>query len=144
MEPEATWQAACDELAPRSGDPRSLPGARRASLRFVQRAPELLRLVEDVAPEECLPEEELLSADGALGGTADLLLLRASDLVVVDHKTGFVSDEDRPKAGYERQVRIYAGLASERFERPAARGLLMSMREGIVEVDVSADLVAKE
>jgi hypothetical protein len=144
LSPEAAWEAACTELTTSSGDPRELPGARRAALRFVHRAPELLRLIEEVAPQECLTEEELVSADGLIGGTADLICLTPTDLVVIDHKTGFVSDDGMPKAGYERQIRIYAGLASERFGRRATRGVLMSMREGVVDVDVDSALVDDE
>jgi len=138
------WNAACDELASRGPDPRRLPGGVRTELRFQKRSPQLQELVAGLSPVAWLVEEELLSGDGSIGGTADLIVLRDRDLVVIDHKTGFASDAGVPKPAYERQVRIYAALASERFDLPAARGVLMSMAEGVVDVDVTPALVAAE
>ena len=142
--PDDAWHAACDEIAAKGTDPRSLVGAQRTRLRFCRRSAQLLELIRSIDPVDCLPEEELVSSDGVLGGTADLVLLRESDLVIIDHKTGIVTSEGLPKGAYERQIRIYAGLASERFGRPASRGILMSMREGVVDVDVSDALVERD
>lgn len=139
---EEAWSAARMEMSETAdGDPAALPGFRRLHLRYRRRANELVRYLAGHAELEPLPEQDLRSEDGVLRGQADLILLAADHLVVIDHKAGLVTQEDLPKEAYVRQVQIYAALASSQFKRPAVNAALFSLREGMIEVDVSKDAV---
>lgn len=140
---QGSWESACNKLCEGGGlDPRTLPGARRAQLRFQRLSAQVLAFVHEVGEAVAHPEDALISRDGALTGTPDLVLVRPHDAVVLDYKTGLVVEEGVPNASYERQIRLYAGLVSERHERPVSRGVLFSSRQGAVDVDVSPAAVA--
>jgi len=137
------WKRACDDLAVSGPDPRSLPGARRAAIRFKRQSPTLLAIVASTEPSSKDVEQVLRSADGELAGTPDLVLISEHGLVVVDHKTSVVAEDGVVRPHYERQVRIYAGLAVEWHSRPVTRGVLLSTRQGAVEVEVTPGLVGQ-
>jgi CRISPR/Cas system-associated exonuclease Cas4 (RecB family) len=140
--PDQAWEHACDDLNAQGQDPRSLPGARRAAIRFRRQSSTVLQTIEDAHPAEApVVEVTLRSSDGQLEGTPDLVLVTESGLVVIDHKTSTVAEDGVARPAYEQQVRIYAGLAAAQYGRPVIRGILISTRQGVVDVDVTPDLV---
>jgi hypothetical protein len=84
-----------------------------------------------------LRELVLTSPDGVITGQVDLLLLgdRPS---VIDHKTGLVLNDGAPRAQYQRQLAIYAWLVEVTMGVDLREAALFSLREGIVELDVSS------
>lgn len=141
---QVAWARSCDEVAASGADPRNLPSARRYAARFRKRMPAIQAFVDSLAPAELKVEQRLVSPDGEIEGTPDLVLVRENDLIVVDHKTSLVThDDEEPRREYVQQLRIYAGLAEEAYGVPARRCVLMSTREGAVEVEVSPQLIAE-
>lgn len=136
------WEAACDDLAATGPDPRTLPSARRAKLRFERRATQVHEVVAEVGAKDVVIEQELESADKKLKGCPDLVLLREADLVVVDHKSGSAAEGGEPLESYVRQVQLYVGLATEHHGLPASRGVLLSMRDGDIDVPIDPGAVA--
>ncbi len=137
------WSNAVTESVGRGKRPDTLPRLRRAQLRYQMRVADALAFTEGVDESNIHCEETLHNSDGTLEGTPDLVVVRADGCDVVDFKTGLVIDldEEMPKADYARQIRIYAHLAAVTYGAPAARGVLLSSRQGRVDVDVSAGLI---
>lgn len=137
------WSTAVAESESRGEQPDTLPRLRRALLRYQMRVADALAFTEGADESNIHCEETLYSSDGTLEGTPDLVVVRAVGCDVVDFKTGLVVDldEEMPKADYARQIRIYAHLAAEAYGAPAARGVLLSFRQGQVDVDVSPGLI---
>lgn len=132
----AAWASACEEVADSSGDPREAPSARRSFLRLQRRLPELIEYIAQREPTETRRECTLTSPDGALTGQIDLLVLGARP-AVVDHKTGVVLTDGVPRGHYERQLAIYAWVVEASLGVEVDDAALFSLRDGIVEVDVS-------
>lgn len=132
----AAWTEACEALAQAGPDPRDAPSARRSLLRLQRRLPELIQYVEDREPTETRRECDLASPDGTLSGKIDLLLL-GSRPSVVDHKTGVVLADGGLSGRYERQLAVYAWLVEASLGIAVDDAALFSLRDGIVEVDVS-------
>jgi hypothetical protein len=130
------WDQACEELSKEGDDPRAVPNARRSLLRLERRLPELLSYIADRAPAEKLREYVLTSPDGVVTGQLDLLVLGERPSVI-DHKTGLVLAEGLPRPHYERQLAIYAWLVQAALDVDVNDGALFSLREGVVELDVS-------
>jgi hypothetical protein len=101
-----------------------------------RRLPELLSYIADRAPAEKLREYPLTSPDGVVTGQLDLLVLGERP-AVIDHKTGLVLAEGLPRPHYERQLAIYAWLVQAALDVDVDDGALFSLREGVVELDVS-------
>lgn len=137
------WSTAVAESESQGERPDTLPRLRRARLRYQMRVADALAFTEGVDESNIHCEETSHSSDGTLEGTPDLVVVRADGCDVVDFKTGLVVDldEEMPKADYARQIRIYAHLAAEAYGAPAVRGVLLSFRQGRVDVDVSPGLV---
>ncbi len=133
---DAAWTVACDVLAQTGRDPREAPNARRSFLRLQRRLPELIQYVAQREPTETRRECDLTSPDGTLSGQIDLLLL-GSRPSVVDHKTGVVLTDGAPSSHYERQLAIYAWLVEASLGVEVDDAALFSLRDGIVEIDVS-------
>lgn len=142
---DKAWSIAVDESAERGERPDTLPRLRRAQLRYQMRVADALIFTEGADKSNVHCEVRLLSARGALEGTPDLVVVRADGFDIVDFKTGLVVDldEQMPKTDYARQIRIYAYLAEEAYGVPVARGVLLSLREGPVDVDVTPTSVDK-
>lgn len=121
------------------GDPRdTIPGIRRIRRRYVRFADQVATFLssEDSVP---VPEAELISSDGAIGGTCDLLIERSTSLVVIDYKSGSVTNDGGDvDPHYADQIRIYAALAAETYEKPISSAVLWSMKQGPIEVPVDA------
>lgn len=139
------WQHACEELAQNGTDPRTAPNARRTLLRLERRLPDLLGYISARGPVETLREHVLESSDGIVTGQVDLIILGERPSVV-DHKTGVVETNGLPRSNYERQLAVYAWLVQEAFGVDVSDAALFSLRDGIVQLDVSAhvrnDIVA--
>lgn len=137
------WSAAVTESARRGEQPDTSSRVRRARLRYQMRVRDVLALIDGVDVTNVHCEQRLLSKDGSLEGTPDLVVVRHDGCDIVDFKTGLVTDldEEMPKPDYARQIRIYAHLASEAHRVPAIRGVLLSFRQGQIDVDVSHDLI---
>lgn len=136
LELDAAWTEACEALAQAGPDPRDAPSARRSFLRLQRRLPELIQYVQERKPTETRREFDLASPDGTLSGQIDLLLLGPRPSVV-DHKTGVVLAEGALSGRYERQLAIYAWLVEASLGIAVDDAALFSLRDGIVEVDVS-------
>lgn len=134
---EEAWALACDEIAESNDDPREAPSARRSYLRLQRRLPELQAYVEDRAPASIRCEQTIASPDGRVKGRIDLLVLGSRPLVV-DHKTGVVLEGGGDTSPhFRRQLAIYAWLVEAAFQIDVEDAALFSLREGLVEVDVS-------
>lgn len=131
------WEQAGDELSTEGADPRAAPNARRSLLRLERRLPELLAYIATRAPVEQLRELVLTTPDGAVTGQIDLLVLGERPSVI-DHKAGLVLADGLPRPHYERQLALYAWLVQEALGVDVRDAALFSLREGLVEFDVSA------
>lgn len=142
---DAAWSTATDEARQRGDQPESLPGVRRARLRYERRVDDALTFVDGIEEANIRCEKRLTNADGTLEGTPDLVVVESTSCSVIDFKTGLVVDLDEglPKVDYERQIQIYAHLATITYGVPATRGTLLSFRQGIIDVDVSPDAIAR-
>ncbi len=134
---EGAWTSACDLLAKTGPDPRSLPGARGAVLRFQRHCRLLNVILSESLPHELVIEQLFVSSDGLLSGTPDLVLVRPQDLIIIDHKTSLVERDGVVSDSMKRQMQFYAGLASESYKLPVARAVLLSTRQGAFDVDSS-------
>lgn len=134
---EDAWTEACNEtMANEGADPRAAPNARRARLRLERRLPDLLGFVGPRASTDFLREETLTSPDGRVTGQIDLLLLGDRPLII-DHKAGMVLGDGVPKDVYWRQLALYAWLVDVTLHVDVSEAALFSLRDGLVEVDVS-------
>lgn len=144
-EVDAAWEKALTDAARGGVDVEAVPELRRTGLRYRRRARDLQELLVSVGRHRPHAEVELQTADGLVRGCADLVLERSDDLVIIDHKAGVVLAEDRPKASYVRQVQLYAVMAEAHFRKTVSEGILLSLRDGRVAVDVDpASLVEAE
>lgn len=134
---EEAWTAACEASRAEGSDPETLPSARRMHLRYRSKAADLLTLLAEHPDHERRTELHLATPDSRIRGTADLVLVGTDDVIVIDHKTGLVTEADQAKSNYQRQIQLYASMARSTFDRPVTRGVLLSLREGEVDVDVS-------
>lgn len=140
---DEAWSIAVGESASRGEQPDALSRLRRARLRYQLRVVDALTFTEGVDEDNVHCEVNLLSRDGTLEGTPDLVVVRTAGCDVIDFKTGLVIDldEETPKADFARQIRLYAHLAAETYQVPATSGVLLSFRQGRINVDVSPELV---
>lgn len=133
---EAAWSQACEEAGRAGPDPRTAASARRALLRLQRRLPDLIAYIEQRNPTEIRRESLVASPDGTLTGQIDLLILGERPSIV-DHKTGIVLTEGLPLGHYERQLAIYAWVVEASLGVEVNDAALFSLRDGIVEIDVS-------
>jgi len=137
---EEAWELTCRTMAKEGNDPTQAPSSRRAFSRLRRRLPALLELVDDAEwTEEPHIEEFLASSDGMFEGIPDLVLVGQRRLLVIDYKSGFVSDDGGVDEDYSDQLLLYAHLCVETFGIGSADAYLLSLREGLVPVDVSEE-----
>jgi hypothetical protein len=87
------------------------PAARRTLLRLKKHLPRLLELLGTMPDSRRLSETWLETADVALGGKPDLVAISPDNLaLVIDYKSGLVSDEEGVKSAYVRQLLFYGVL----------------------------------
>jgi len=139
------WAQGCAEEQARSGtDPMSYPAARRTLLRLKKHLPRLLELLNTMPDSRRLSETWLETADSALGGQADLIAISTDNLaMVIDYKSGLVTDDDGVKSAYVRQLLFYGVLASECLGVTPVMLALLSLREGVVQVEPAAEGMAE-
>lgn len=137
---EAAWEQGCNEQQGRSGvDPMDYPAARRTLLRLKKHLPRLLDLLATMPETRRLSETWLVTDDQALGGQPDLVAIDPDNLaMVVDYKSGLVSDDEGVKAAYVRQLLFYGVLVSECLHATPVMLALLSLREGVVQVEPTA------
>ena len=92
----------------------------------------------DLPIERRLPEKAMASSDRTIRGTADLVVIDDNGAaVIIDHKTGEVTEGDVDRGGrYEQQVLLYVAMARDsgllargrRFARSAVRPCLSTCR----------------
>lgn len=141
---DGAWHEALEAAAERVGDlPGSASQQRRALGRLKRRVlPLLQQVVEESGVDvELLPEVPLSAFGGRLRGQADLIVRGEHALVVVDLKTGLVIHADGSGARevdrrYEEQIQLYAAMVGEHLGRDPTRAVLISSREGLVDIDV--------
>jgi len=137
---EGAWELTCQTMATEGNDPTQAPNSRRAFSRLRRRVPALLELVDDAEwTGEPLIEERLTSNDGIFEGKPDLVLVGQRRLLVVDYKSGFVSDDGAVEEDYSDQLLLYAHLSAEVHGIDSVDAFLLSLREGLVPVDVSEE-----
>ena len=136
---ESSWDLAIAEATDRGDRPFELTGLPRARLRYERRVGETLAFTAGADLDDIHTEERLVSPDGTVEGTPDLVVVAGAGCTVVDFKTGLVTDinGELPRAAYARQIQIYAFLASAQYRVTPIRGVLMSFKQGMVDVDVS-------
>ena len=137
------WILAVGESEGRGEDPGKLVGLHRAWLRFARQVPRAEALVGEIQPSDIFTETRLINSEGTLEGTPDLVMVNHHGCILVEFKTGLITDAagDVPIASFARQIQLYAHLASEVYGKPPSRGVLMSARQDAVEVDVSPEAV---
>lgn len=135
---DEAWSIAVNASADRGEQPDSLTRLRRMRLRYQLRVADALTFTEGVDESNVHCEVKLTGEHGTIEGTPDLVVVRGDRCDIVDFKTGLVIDldEQMPKADYARQIRIYAHLAEEAYGVAASRGVLLSFREGPVDINV--------
>ena len=90
------------------------PAARRTLLRLKKHVPRLLELLSTMPDSRRLSETWLETADVALGGKPDLIAISPDNLaLVIDYKSGLVSDDEGVKSAYVRQLLFYGVLVDE-------------------------------
>jgi len=142
---EGAWDQACTEEEDRSGaDPKGYPAARRTLLRLKKYVPVLLELLSTMPGSRWLSETWLETADMALGGKPDLIAIGSDNLaMVVDYKSGLVSDHEGVKATYIQQLLFYGVLTYECLQATPVMLALLSLREGVVEVEPTSEGMAE-
>jgi len=139
------WAQGCAEEQARSGaDPMEYPAARRTLLRLKKHLPRLLELLGTMPDSRRLSETWLETADVALGGKPDLVAISPDNLaLVIDYKSGLVSDEEGVKSAYVRQLLFYGVLVDECLTATPVMLALLSLREGVVQVEPSTEGMAE-
>jgi hypothetical protein len=139
------WAQGCAEEQARSGsDPMDYPAARRTLLRLKKHLPRLLDLLGTMPDSRRLSETWLETADVALGGKPDLIAISRDNLaLVIDYKSGLVSDDAGVKSVYVRQLLFYGALVDECLMATPVMLALLSLREGVVHVVPSGEGMAE-
>ncbi len=139
------WVQACkEEKAHFGSDPDDLPSARRTFLRLKVQVPRLVALLNGTREIQRFTEEWLETTDGDLGGQPDLVVIQDDHTaIVIDYKTGLVTDEEGVKSTYVRQLLFYGALVNERLDSLPTLLALLSLREGVVQVDPSREQMAE-
>jgi hypothetical protein len=139
------WARGCAEEQARSGsDPMDYAPARRTLLRLKKHLPRLLELLSTMPDSRRLSETWLETADVALGGKPDLIAVSPDNLaMVIDYKSGLVSDEEGVKSAYVRQLLFYGALVDECLVATPVMLALLSLREGVVQVEPSVEGMAE-
>jgi len=139
------WAQGCAEEQARSGtDPMDYPAARRTLLRLKKHVPRLLELLSTMPDSRRLSETWLETADVALGGKPDLIAVSPDNLaLVIDYKSGLVSVDEGVKSGYVQQLLFYGALVDECLVANPVMLALLSLREGVVQVEPSAEGMAE-
>jgi hypothetical protein len=93
----------------------------------------------DIARKESLAEQWLETKDGKIGGRIDLIQDTQHGIVITDYKTGniFNAGTDQPKEEYQEQLKLYAGLCFEKFNKWPERLILAGIDLATCEVKVS-------
>jgi RecB family exonuclease len=139
------WLRACSEERDETGvDPGTLPAARRTLLRLRKHVPRLLELLATSDHPRRLPETWLETTDGALGGKPDLVATSDDHTaIVIDYKTGLVTTDEGVEATYVRQLLFYGALVQECLNALPTMLVLLSLREGVVEVDPTPEAMTE-
>ena len=141
---DAWAQGSAEEQARNGSDPMDYPAARRTLLRLKKHLPRLLELLSTMPDSRRLSETWLETADVALGGKPDLIAISPDDLaLVIDYKAGLVSDDEGVKSAYVQQLLFYGALVDECLVATPVMLALLSLREGVVQVEPSAKAMAE-
>jgi hypothetical protein len=137
---QSAWKAACAEVAATGTDPLADPRANRVGLRLARRYPQLVAFIDGHATQEALVEVDLATTDGRVRGRADLILVGPHP-AVIDIKTGVVETAEGVDERHATQVSLYAWLAKETLGLGITEGALFSLRQGLIPIDISPELV---
>lgn len=143
------WEVAARETGDR-GDPLPAPSPARRTLARLERVgiPAVRALLDDAGSAGGIRCEVRLNARGGrLIGRADAVISSGGEKWVIDWKTGLALADGEARASYVEQMRLYAAMVHEAEGTRPARAVLISLREGAVEVDVNShacDAVADE
>lgn len=136
-EPAGAWTSAVSEFVEKGFAIGEIAGIGRIRARFRRGAAAVRELLAAMpATSEPAAEVELFSECRTVRGTPDLVWFAEEGMVVIDYKSGVVSNEAGTKPGYVRQLQIYSALASSHYDRPVAKAVLFSFKQGTVEVSV--------
>jgi CRISPR/Cas system-associated exonuclease Cas4 (RecB family) len=88
---------------------------------------------------EILAEHSLTAANGRIHGRADLIVRSPRLHVIVDYKTGSVTDhEGQPLADYAAQLLLYAYMEHDRTGSFPSAGYLMPFDDAAIRMEVDA------
>jgi hypothetical protein len=135
------WQEAIVEVASRGAEPPAPSPSRRTLARICRVAiPAIRGLVLAAGRDPHLNCELPLAAfEEHLIGRADLIIDGQRDLVLVDYKTGLVSENGELRPAYIAQLRLYAAMIHNALGRWPNKAMLVSLRQGVVDVAVEPD-----
>ena len=142
---DEAWSESCEEERARTdADPRTYAAARRTLLRLQKHVPRLLELLSSMSESERLLETWFETPDSALGGKPDLVVVRGDNTAaVIDYKTGLVTSDDGVKSAYIRQLLFYGALVYECLHAVPVILALLSLREGVVQVEPTSEGMAE-
>jgi len=94
---------------------------------------------QDSQKEKNRPEEWLETKDNKIGGRIDLIQETSKGAVIIDYKTGSIIDakHDRPKDEYQIQLKLYAALFFENFDKWPLKLILVGIDRSAHEVHFS-------
>jgi hypothetical protein len=103
----------------------------------------LARELGDLPAQQRMAEHGLVSSDGRIHGTADLIIRNSGgDALVIDHKMGVVGEDDTEPGGhYEQQLLLYVALARD-TGIPASRAEIRPLGRPRVPIALSDDRIA--
>lgn len=86
-------------------------------------------------------EEWLETKDGKIGGRIDLIQEILGNAVIIDYKTGSIIDarNNRPKEEYQQQLKLYAAIFYENFNKWPQKLLLVGIDQSTHEVMFSQE-----
>lgn len=136
------WTAAVNEAVDEGRGAWTPSPARRVLARLETVVlPALRTLLETIGPGVRIRcEVELAARRGLLVGRADAVIAGKAATAVVDWKTGLVREDGEARTSYVDQMRLYALMVEDAVGVWPSRAVLISLREGSVEVDVDRDV----
>ena len=87
------WDQSCAHMASKGFDPAGQPNSTRTRARFERALASVMLIIDSFGPSELRCEQRLVSADGSLEGTPDLVLLQPTRFRVLDYKNSLVLGE---------------------------------------------------
>jgi CRISPR/Cas system-associated exonuclease Cas4 (RecB family) len=141
---DEAWARAGDALTQDGHDVGPLKHTARLTRRFRRAVSQICALLEANPPIGPIAiESEIRSEDGILFGVPDLAWQTDDGAFIVDYKTSLVLREDQLVESYRRQLTFYCALISAKLRCGVDRAVLLSTKEGGVEVPIRLEELDK-